>query len=222
MYIIFQENIYESPNSKNPRILLGILLASVSSAFAQMQVIDPVGMIKLNVAGTGGAASYYQSLLGLGLTLEVAFQSRAETISINTLTDNEAAWSNNQFNGANGAHYLEILSGPGTGTTYDIVGTSATTKQLTLVQNLAAGITAPVTFNVRKHRTIANVFGPNNEGGLAGGSLALADQISIYNPGVGYNTYYYQTSGSGGVGLCTRGRCGQYNHISRGRTHDCA
>jgi uncharacterized protein (TIGR02597 family) len=114
------------------------------------------------------------------------------------LTDNDATWTDNQFNGANGAHYIEITSGPGAGTTYDVTATTAP-NTLTLAQSLASGVANGSTFKIRKHWTLASVFGPGNEAGLAGGTASTADQILIYT-GAGFSTYYYKTVGPNGTG----------------------
>jgi uncharacterized protein (TIGR02597 family) len=194
------------PNSTNSsamnilRLAAGVLLTSVTSLFAQTTATtDPVGFITLNAAGNGGGASPALSFRGLGMTRAIEYQGSAESVGANTLVDNDATWTDNQFNGANGAYFVEITSGPGAGTSYDIQTTAAGTKTITLVQNLGAGIAAPVSFKVRKHWTIATVFGPNNEGGLTGGTAETADQILVQN-GANYDPYFYQTSGGDGTG----------------------
>ncbi|MHA3773885.1 TIGR02597 family protein [Verrucomicrobiota bacterium sgz303538] len=160
---------------------------------------DPVGFITLNVDGTGGTAQSKLSFKGLGLTRPVEYQGSAETVGTNTLTDNEATWTDNQFNGQNGAYYVEIASGTGAGTTYDISATAAGTKTITLAQNLGAGITGGVTFKIRKHWTLASIFGAANEAGLGSGNVQTADQVLIYN-GQGYDIYYYQQDSLAGNG----------------------
>src|SRR4029434_9062651 len=185
---------------KSLRLAVGILLTSAASIFAQTTATtDPVGFITLNGAGNGGSGSPAFSFRGLSMTRAVEYQGSAESVGANTLVDNDATWTDNQFNGANGAFFVEIASGPGAGTTYDIQTTTAATKTLTLAQNLAGGITAPVSFKIRKHWTIASVFGANNEGGLTGGDVTTADKILVQN-GATYDMYYYQTSGVGGTG----------------------
>lgn len=182
------------------RLAVGLVLSAAGSVLAQTTATtDPVGFITLSAAGASGGASSALTFQGLGLTRAVEYQGSAETVGTNTLVDNEATWTDNQFNGANGAFYLELTSGSNAGSTYDIQATAAGTKTITLTQNLGAGTTAPVTFKIRKHWTVASVFGPNNEGGLGGGSSTSADQILVYN-GASYDTYYYQTTGLGGVG----------------------
>ncbi len=175
----------------------------VAPAFAQTTATtDPVGYVTMTIAaGTGSTANY--SFDGLALTRTVAYQGAAETATAATtsLVDNEATWTDNLYNGAASAitHYVEITSGTSAGTTYDIIATTAATKTLTLAQPLASGVTAGATFKIRQHWTIASVFGAANEAGLTGGTSSTADQILIHN-GVGFDTYYYKTTGPNGVG----------------------
>ena len=184
-----------------------LLVAGISclttSVFAAEAMTDPVGFITLAITGTGGGAAKY-SFKGLGLTRSVDYQGSAETSAggTSTLVDNDATWTDNLFNGAAAAvtHYVEITSGPSAGTTYDITATTASTKTLTLAQPLAAGVANDSTFKVRKHWTIGDVFGPNNEGGLFGGNSGSADQVLVYGPGGVPVTYYYKASGPGGTG----------------------
>lgn len=175
------------------------LLAALNPhGLAQVQTTtDPVGFITLDVAGTGGATPSQLSFRGLGLTRPIEYQGSAETVQANTLTDNEATWADNQFNGA-GAFFVEITSGPAAGTTYDITATAGgASKTITVAGTLPTGANA--TFKVRKHWTIGTVFGPNNEGGLQGGTESTADRILVYN-GNGYDAYFYSTGGLPGIG----------------------
>jgi hypothetical protein len=100
-----------------------------------------------------------------------------------------STWSEGQFN--NG-YYVEIVSNPGgnaaaIGTTYDVEATYSATptganpaRTLVLVQNLAQGVAPGAVFKVRKHWTIASVFGLNNSAGLGGGTADTADQILVF------------------------------------------
>ena len=172
---------------------------ATSSATAQTTATtDPVGFITLNVAGTGGVGANKISFTGLSLTRPVEYQGSAETVGASALTDNEATWTDGQFNAGAEKYFVELTSGAGAGTTYDIATTTAATKTITTAQPLV-GAANGVTFKIRKHHTLGYVFGPNNESGLGGGTSTSADQILIWN-GTGYDTFYYQTSGLGGVG----------------------
>lgn len=160
---------------------------------------DPVGFITLSVPGNGGSGSSI-AMAGLGLTRPIEYQGSAETVGANTLTDNEATWTDNQFNGANGEFFVEITSGPGAGVTTDITATNAQTKTITTANNLTGIAANGVTFKVRKHWTLSSVFGTDtNNLSIAGGSATTADQILLWS-GTGYDTYYFQTVGIGGTG----------------------
>ncbi len=194
-------------NTSTLRIPIAAVAVLVGSIFTPVQAqttatTDPVGFITLTVtAATSGVPNY--SFKGLGLTRTVAYQGAAETATAatTTLIDNDATWTDNQFNGASAAitHYVEITSGSAAGTTYDITATTASTKTLTLAQPLATGVAAGATFKIRQHWTIGSIFGAADESGLFGGTSATADQILVYN-GTAFDTYYYKTTGPGGIG----------------------
>ena len=171
-------------------------------ATCQTQVsTGPSGFITLRIAGHGGAGGVQISFIGLGLASHTEFEGNLESHIANTLTDTGASWVDDQFNGANGAHFVEITSGPNAGYTADILDTDGAAKMLTVADNFSALLSGGETYRVRKHWTIERVFGQNNEAGLGGGNSITADQILIYNPvSQSYTTFYYQTSGLGGVG----------------------
>lgn len=163
----------------------------------------PAGVININIAGGNGSSpAAGTSVIGVGLTQFAAYRGTAETIDKNTLGDAQAKWTEGQFEGSNGAYLLEITSGPAAGTTYDIQKTSA--QSLTLSQPLASGVTSGVTFEIRKQWTLGSIFGAKNEAGLGGGSSTTADLVQIRN-GEQYDTYYYQTTGEGGIGWRKQG-----------------
>jgi uncharacterized protein (TIGR02597 family) len=166
---------------------------------------SPVGFVTVTLPGTGGATATRLSFDALAVTQPVSWQGTATTVGTNTVTDSSATWTDSQFNGTNGAYYLEILSvngsttASGVGTNYTITATTASSKTLTLETSLASGITAPVVYGIRPFWTIGSVFGTSNSVGLQGGTATSADQVVLWN-GTGYDTYYYQTSGLGGTG----------------------
>ena len=178
-----------------------------SSARAQTTATtDPVGFITLNVAGTGGTTPAAFTFSSLGLTNSITYQGATNTVTTNSLTVTAGPWTANQFNanGTNPTYFVEIITpagagsqAPGAGTTYDILSNTATT--ITLMQNLAAGVVDGAQFKVRAHWTLGSVFGANNESGLGGGNSTGADRILRWT-GSGYDIFYYQTSGIGGVG----------------------
>jgi uncharacterized protein (TIGR02597 family) len=188
-------------------ISLAILSAIAPIGHAQTTAVtDPVGFITLNISGTGGTTLGAFTFSSLGLTNPVVYQSASSTVTSNSLTVTAGPWAANQFNanGTNPTHFVEIVTpagagsqAPGAGTTYDILSNTATT--ITLMQNLAVGVLDGAQFKVRAHWTLGSVFGANNESGLGGGSSTTADRILRWN-GSGYDIFYYQTSGLGGIG----------------------
>jgi len=159
------------------------------------------GFITLHVRGTGNTSSSALSFLGLGLTRSVVFRGNLESFGPGTITDLQAHWTDNQFNGANGPHYLEITSGSHAGFLTDILDTDGLSRTLTLADDLSSVLSGGETYTIRKHWTLATLFGPNNQAGLGAGSNVSADEILIYNPATGfYTTYFYKTIGLGGTG----------------------
>jgi len=54
---------------------------------------------------------------------------------------------------------------------------------ITLGQSLAAGVPSNVAIRIRKHWTLAGVFGAHNEAGLQGGFASTADTVVLYANG---------------------------------------
>jgi uncharacterized protein (TIGR02597 family) len=169
---------------------------------------DPVGFITMAIAGGGAVGAPVYTYTALGLLKAVAFQSTTTSVGNDTtLVDPNSTWTDGLYN-TNGAtppsHFVEITSGPGAGTQYDITGTTASTHTLNLGGPLLSTITSGASYKIRPHWTIAGVFGTTNQNGLSGGNINSADQILLYR-GAGYVTFYYQTSGAGGTGWRKKG-----------------
>jgi uncharacterized protein (TIGR02597 family) len=187
-----------------------ILFSLLGAAIAQAQTAvttDPVGFTTINVTGNGGSGQPAYTFATLGMYNAVSFQSTTtSTGGSSTLVDPSTTWADNAYNGAAGAvsYFVEIISGTGAGTTYDIIGTTAASHSLTLSQPLIAGVASGDSYRIRPHWTIASVFGATNQNGLTGGSSTTADQILVWDPvAQGYTTYFYKTSGLGGTGWRT-------------------
>ena len=191
-----------NPSSLNLTAFAAALIAGSGLASAQTTATtDPVGFVTMDVAG-GSNTSPKLTFKALGLTRPVEYQGSAEAAAAgtNTVIDNEATSGYGITPSASTPYYLEITSGTGAGTTYDISGISGST--ITLAQNLAVGVVSPVTFKIRKHWTISDVFGANNTAGLTSGDdSSVSDQVLLYTGG-SYSGYYYQTAptGAGGTG----------------------
>jgi len=183
--------------------ILGIALAGISffphNSYGVDVYSDPAGFITLTIAGTNGSppgTTSKLSYLGLGMTQFVVKPGRVTSAVTNELVDANAAWATDQFNGANGPHFIEITSGSFAGTIDDIVKTVGSTKKIYTANNLVSlGLPNIVnqTYRIRKHWTIAGVFGAANAAGLAGGAgAASADNILVPDGSGGFTTFFYK------------------------------
>lgn len=160
---------------------------------------DPVGFTKLRIAGRTGSQTVAYSYLGVNMVSPASYQGTVTSKGASSIVDGQADWTDDQFNGANGEFYLEIVSGPMAGLTTDILGTNAATKTLTTDEDLSSVLTGGEKFKIRKHRTIGDVFGKNNEAGLrANTAVSSSDEVRVFNPVTQSFLAYYYNSSSGG------------------------
>lgn len=189
-------------------------LAALTLSGVQAQTsatTDPVGFVTMAIAGGGTQAAPKYTFTTLGLLNAVALQSTTTSVGgSTTLVDANATWTDNLYNSTAApvpprtvtppTHFVEIVSGPGAGTTYDILATNDAANSLTLGGPLLAGIVSGASYKIRPHRTIATVFGATNQNGLNGATNSgAADGIQVYRNG-GFVTYYYSTGGLAGIG----------------------
>jgi hypothetical protein len=135
--------------------------------------------------GSGSQLTYFS----MSQVQPVAAGGTVTALGANSLTDANANWANGQFNGANGAFYVEFASG----LTADITNTDAATHTLALPGDVRAVVSVGNTYKIRKHFTLADVFGPNDEAGLAAGNnSAKADDVYLYDTDAqSTQTYFY-------------------------------
>ena len=165
-------------------------------------VTDPVGFITLRIAGASRSEGRAFSCLGISLVNPVSYQGKITSSGNHSLADVNAVWTANEFNGANGEFFIEIVSGPNAGLMTDILATNEIGKTLTTYDDLSPLLTGREPYRIRRHRTLGNVFGKNNESGLAGGSsVSEADEVMVLNPVTQtFLTFYFKTGGFGGTG----------------------
>lgn len=187
------------------RLSACIAILTPGALMAQVAVTTQVvGFDTMQIAGASGNGSSL-SFLGTEFLASVKHAGTAASIGVNSLTDPDASFSDDQFNGPNGSHYVEILSvngsttAAGVGKTITIADTIAASKTLVLANDLPGGLVAPVGYRVVKHWTLASLFGATNTAGLQGGTAVTADQVQLWS-GSSYESYYYQTAGIGGTG----------------------
>jgi len=181
----------------------GLSLLGAGAAIGQTATTEPVGFISLNIAGGGSVASPKLSLISATLTRPILYQGLITGISGTTITVSltpAAPWAVGAFSGANGSHYVEIVSTAvpsRSGTLSDIVSTPTTNTLVTSgdlsVNQAAVGDTV----RVRKDVTIADLFGVTNSAGLlASDDASTADEIQVYN-GSSSVSYFYYTGSEG-------------------------
>src|SRR5436309_12200477 len=104
------------------------------------------------------------NFFGVQMVSPVAYAGKVTAASTGQLVDGNANWKQDQFNGTNGNYYAEFDSG----LYADVVRTDAGTKTLAL-NNQTVTLVVGSSYRVRKHLTIADIFGKNNEAGLQAG-----------------------------------------------------
>lgn len=183
----------------------GIIAAVFALGLARIHgaeaTTDPVGIIDISVAG-GTPASPKLSLISPTLTRPVLWQGTVTVVSGTTITVGAAPWTASQFNGVNGSHYVEIISatdGTKSGVLSDITATTAAT--ITTADNLEIPnvfVAIGDSIKIRKHVTIADVFGANNSAGLkTSNDATTADEVLVYN-GSTPSVYWYYNGNDGG------------------------
>jgi hypothetical protein len=112
-----------------------------------------------------------------------------------------AVWTANEFNGANGEFFIEIVSGRYAGLMTDILATNVIGKTLTTYDDLSPLLKGPELYRIRRHRTLRDVFGEDDETLTGGASVSEADEVLVLNPVTQtFLTFYFKTGGFGGTG----------------------
>jgi hypothetical protein len=160
---------------------------------------EPVGFTKLRIAGIRGTQTSAYSYVAINMVNPTSYRGSVTSKSSKSIVDAQANWTDGQFNGANGPHFLEIVSGPSAGITTDIIATDAASKTIATDEDLSSVLAGGEQFRIRKHRTIGDVFGKNNESKLnAGTSITPSDEVRLFNPVTQtFLSYYYNTASGG-------------------------
>jgi len=172
------------------------------AANAQSSATDPVGFHTLKVHGALVSGPRI-SLVAPGLINPIDYASATTGVTATTITVDGTPFTAGAFNevapdgavppaGAAGyiPYYVEVTSGPEAGAWANILSNDA--SSLTVDRNLvAAGQTEKIA--IRRHVSIADLFGANNEAGLDGdptGDVASADEVVLFD-GSAAAIYFY-------------------------------
>jgi len=164
---------------------------------------DPVGYVTLTVNGSPDGSQTAFTPLALSLENAVLVSGAlSETPTSAVVTNSSAAYTPGAFAGTdasgNATHYLQFTDG---GLIVDIIGNTATT--ITTGTDLTGLASSADMYAVKKHVTLADIFGADNTAGLkTGGNSGSSDLVYIMSSdGIGtYAVYYYQTDELGFFG----------------------
>lgn len=159
---------------------------------------DPVGYITLKINGADAPGQKKITLAGLGLFNPVEFQGALSGKSGKTLTISGASFEADTFapydnNPQKPKYFVEFIDGDYAGLMADIE--SHTEDSITLTVDLGSLVLGDETIRIRKHHTLASVFGSDNSAGFKAGSTASgADTIAILDSvNQDSNSYFYSS-----------------------------
>lgn len=172
---------------------------------------ESLGFITLKINGNEDAFAAF-NLIGLGLYNEVEFQSiitRIDLIALGEEDDlvqvTEIIFSGNPFlnNQFNHHHFIEVVNGTditslNPGLIVDIVESSS--NSVILNQDVSTLIAIGDGIRIRRHHTIASLFGSNNEIGLVeNDATSPGDTIQLYYPITQESHYHSYSSDTGWI-----------------------
>jgi uncharacterized protein (TIGR02597 family) len=194
--------VKEIMNMKKLNVTLAILVAAVMAGNAQTP--DPievksqiVGYNTITAAGNGGSGIKY-SFLAVNLLNSPEFAGPMD----GSLVCPPDSFTPGQFNQGTtyAKYYVELTNGTNAGSQADIV--SNTSDTLTVVANseFQAAVESDATIEIRKHRTLSDVFGGASGTTSAtdvllakGSTLGAADNVMIYEGG-SYKNFFYSSN----------------------------
>lgn len=129
------------------------------------------------IHGSSNAAPAY-TYLCLDMFTPVVASGTITALGSTSIIDHDADWTEQQFSGDNGAHYLEFTDG----TIVDIVNTDAINKELFVPQGLQGLVSVGDAYWIRKYMTFVEIFGADNELGLDPGlSISDSDIVMMFD-----------------------------------------
>jgi uncharacterized protein (TIGR02597 family) len=167
---------------------------AASTLFAAQEVTTPpVGFITVNITGaaTAPAKALRYNLVGINMVNPVEFQGLSGVgalvagktqLPLTGITASAFPTSNKYF--------LEVVSGVNEGLMIDV--DSVVDGTVNLAENVQSAFGSAVTVAIRKHNTLASIFGSGANVVLKGEEAAnLADEVQVFNPVTQVGTNYY-------------------------------
>lgn len=160
---------------------------------------DPVGFVIMLIRGNGGAEEPEVTFASMPMTPPVVFQAAVVSVDGSRINLGGEFLEDDRFNGENGAHFIEMVTGPYTGLIVDIVDTDP--DSLVMGRDLEGLVNSGDFFLIRKHWTFREVFGDDNRAGLLEGiTLEEADNVVLWDPADQIHRSYYFSNASQNYG----------------------
>jgi hypothetical protein len=164
----------------------GAAIETVSESFVGSAVTIP------GVQGSGERLS----LFSLRSVRPALYSGKVTSVGATTIGDSGANWSAAQFVGR-GALYAEFSNG----LEADIQQVNFASKTLLLSGTLPPSLTTGLTYRIRQHHTIGEIFGAGNQVGLlSGANDASAETVLHFIPETQQTRTYYYLNFSGITG----------------------
>lgn len=182
------------------------LAGLTSPGFSADVLPEPIGYLTQTIAGGGSPASPRHSVIAPTLLGGIAWEGLISEISSNetgpsTISVSGNPWSDDEFNGANGAFFVEVISPSGPGRIFDIVdtaqGENPAASSLVTDRNLGSEAKVGDRIRIRPHATLGSLFGEDNGAGLlASDDPGAADEVVVHHGGTA-SSYFYFTGAPG-------------------------
>ena len=155
------------------------LLGSSCAAWGAVESVSEVYLAQATaIAGSSGgraAVSYFS----LSIVSPVAYVGSVSAVNANTATDPAPQWPPELVAAPSGTYYAEFDSG----TMADLSSMDLASGAMLFVSDIASLVSPGESYRIRKHLTLADVFGANNEAGLQPGmNAAEADNVILHDP----------------------------------------
>ena len=183
--LMFSKNSWPSDWSQGllrKACLLIVGLSPLASLQGQVVFSSPVGYVKLRASAATSATEPSNTFVNHALAQARMSTGEVTSGATDSITASDSTWSNDEFAGSNGPHFILMTDGEMEGQIYDIVSNSSNTLTLAAGSGDTAALVGD-SFRIYQHNTLASVFGsdPEAKGVLGGLNSSSADQVILYD-----------------------------------------
>lgn len=181
-------------------LLAGMVICGPAAHAAEESLSETFISYASVINGAGGG-SWGLTYLSLQMVRPLAGVGVITSVGAGSITDENASWAEDQFNGPTNRFYVSLKSGASQGRMIDITDTDADLKQLLLAEDLTGAAQPGDEFEIRPHFTVDDLFGAGNSSGLqAGSNPETADNIILFPPGSQASVTLFYSSATGNTG----------------------